>query len=119
MGYSSQRQNILLFLGAFEKVLLDQGFNVPSGAGVGAAVQVLPPIAARRSKRRQISSRYSACEIIRRSERAAPSNVGPVLYAGPGEMQFQGSIPARREFYLMRSGVGLKYVVIRMRRQIP
>ena len=39
MGYSSQRQNVLLFLAAFEKVLLDQGFRVPSGAGVGAAVQ--------------------------------------------------------------------------------
>jgi alanine-glyoxylate transaminase / serine-glyoxylate transaminase / serine-pyruvate transaminase len=39
MGYSSQRQNVLLFLAAFEKVLLDQGFGVPSGAGVGAAVQ--------------------------------------------------------------------------------
>ena len=39
MGYSSQRQNILLFLAAFEKVLLDQGLRVPSGAGVGAAVQ--------------------------------------------------------------------------------
>jgi alanine-glyoxylate transaminase / serine-glyoxylate transaminase / serine-pyruvate transaminase len=39
MGYSSQRQNVLLFLAAFEKVLLDQGVRVPSGAGVGAAVQ--------------------------------------------------------------------------------
>jgi alanine-glyoxylate transaminase/serine-glyoxylate transaminase/serine-pyruvate transaminase len=39
MGYSSQRNNVLLFLGAFEKVLLDQGHRVPSGAGVGAAVQ--------------------------------------------------------------------------------
>ena len=39
MGYSSQRQNVLLFLAALEKVLLDQGFRVPSGAGVGAAVQ--------------------------------------------------------------------------------
>jgi alanine-glyoxylate transaminase / serine-glyoxylate transaminase / serine-pyruvate transaminase len=39
MGYSSQRTNVLLFLAAFEKVLLDQGFRVPSGAGVGAAVQ--------------------------------------------------------------------------------
>ena len=39
MGYSSQRQNVLLFLAALEKVLLDQGFRVPTGAGVGAAVQ--------------------------------------------------------------------------------
>jgi alanine-glyoxylate transaminase/serine-glyoxylate transaminase/serine-pyruvate transaminase len=39
MGYSSQRANVLLFLGAFEKVLLDQGYRVGSGAGVGAAVQ--------------------------------------------------------------------------------
>jgi alanine-glyoxylate transaminase / serine-glyoxylate transaminase / serine-pyruvate transaminase len=38
MGYSSQRQNVLLFLAAFEKVLLDQGVRVASGAGVGAAV---------------------------------------------------------------------------------
>jgi len=29
----------LLFLAAFEKVLLDQGFRVPAGAGVGAAVE--------------------------------------------------------------------------------
>jgi alanine-glyoxylate transaminase/serine-glyoxylate transaminase/serine-pyruvate transaminase len=39
MGYSSQRTNVLLFLGAFEKVMLDQGHRLPSGAGVGAAVQ--------------------------------------------------------------------------------
>jgi alanine-glyoxylate transaminase / serine-glyoxylate transaminase / serine-pyruvate transaminase len=39
MGYSSQRTNVLLFLGAFEKVMLDQGHRVPSGAGVGAAVK--------------------------------------------------------------------------------
>jgi alanine-glyoxylate transaminase/serine-glyoxylate transaminase/serine-pyruvate transaminase len=39
MGYCSQRANVLLFLGAFEKVLLDQGYRVGSGAGVGAAVQ--------------------------------------------------------------------------------
>src|SRR5271170_2768228 len=49
MGYSSQRNNVLLFLAAFEKVLLDQGHRVPSGAGVGAAVQnysQLQPVAA-------------------------------------------------------------------------
>lgn len=39
MGYSSQKQNVLLLLAALEKVLLDQGLRVPSGAGVGAAVQ--------------------------------------------------------------------------------
>ncbi len=39
LGYSSQKQNVLLALAALEKVLLDQGFQVPSGAGVGAAVQ--------------------------------------------------------------------------------
>jgi alanine-glyoxylate transaminase/serine-glyoxylate transaminase/serine-pyruvate transaminase len=39
MGYTSQRSNALIFLAAFEKVLLDQGFRVPSGAGVGAAVK--------------------------------------------------------------------------------
>ena len=37
MGYSSQRNNVLLFLAALEKVLLDQGFHVPPGAGVLAA----------------------------------------------------------------------------------
>jgi alanine-glyoxylate transaminase/serine-glyoxylate transaminase/serine-pyruvate transaminase len=40
MGYSSQRNNVLLFLAAMEKVLLDQGFPVSAGAGVGAAVQM-------------------------------------------------------------------------------
>jgi alanine-glyoxylate transaminase/serine-glyoxylate transaminase/serine-pyruvate transaminase len=39
MGYSSQKDNVLLFLAALEKVLLDQGFGVPAGAGVGAAVR--------------------------------------------------------------------------------
>ncbi len=39
MGYSSQRGNVLKFLAALEKVLLDQGFHVPAGAGVGAAVR--------------------------------------------------------------------------------
>lgn len=39
MGYSSQKNNVLLFLAAFEKVLLDQGFHVSPGAGVGAAVR--------------------------------------------------------------------------------
>ncbi len=39
MGYSSQRGNVLKFLAALEKVLLDQGLQVPAGAGVGAAVR--------------------------------------------------------------------------------
>jgi len=39
MGYCSQKANVLLFLGAFEKILLDQGYRVGSGAGVGAAIQ--------------------------------------------------------------------------------
>ena len=38
MGYSSQKPNVLLFLAALEKCLIDQGFRVSSGAGVGAAV---------------------------------------------------------------------------------
>src|ERR1700747_2851014 len=36
MGYSSQKTNVLLFLSAFEKFLLDQDFRVPAGGG-GAA----------------------------------------------------------------------------------
>ena len=39
MGYCSQKPFVLLFLAALEKCLLDQGFRVPSGAGVGAAVK--------------------------------------------------------------------------------
>jgi alanine-glyoxylate transaminase/serine-glyoxylate transaminase/serine-pyruvate transaminase len=39
MGYCSQKANVLLFLAALEKTLLDQGFRVPSGVGVGAAVR--------------------------------------------------------------------------------
>jgi alanine-glyoxylate transaminase / serine-glyoxylate transaminase / serine-pyruvate transaminase len=39
MGFSSQKQNVLLLLAALEKVLLDQGFSLPAGAGVGAAVE--------------------------------------------------------------------------------
>ncbi len=41
MGYSSQRTNVLLFLAALEKVLLEQGFRTAPGAGVGAAVRAL------------------------------------------------------------------------------
>ncbi len=39
MGWSNQKNHVLLFLAAFEKCLLDHGFNVPSGAGVGAAIR--------------------------------------------------------------------------------
>src|SRR6266852_3138135 len=39
MGWSSQKTHVLLFLAALEKTLLDQGFRVASGAGVGAAVR--------------------------------------------------------------------------------
>ena len=46
MGFCSQKNHVLLFLAAFEKVLLDQGFHVPAGAGVGAAVRTyLQPVA--------------------------------------------------------------------------
>ena len=39
MGYSSQNTNVLLFLAALEKALLDQGHGVPAGAGVAAAIR--------------------------------------------------------------------------------
>src|SRR2546425_8074960 len=39
MGYCSQKPFVLLFLAALEKCLLDQGFRVPSGTGVGAAIR--------------------------------------------------------------------------------
>jgi (S)-ureidoglycine-glyoxylate aminotransferase len=37
MGYSSQRQNVLLFLDTLERVLLDQGMKLSVGAGIAAA----------------------------------------------------------------------------------
>ena len=40
MGYSSQKNNVLLFLAALENVLLDQGFPVPAGSGVAAAIHI-------------------------------------------------------------------------------
>jgi alanine-glyoxylate transaminase/serine-glyoxylate transaminase/serine-pyruvate transaminase len=40
MGYSSQRGNVLLFLAALERVLVSQGYRVPAGAGVAAAVRM-------------------------------------------------------------------------------
>jgi alanine-glyoxylate transaminase/serine-glyoxylate transaminase/serine-pyruvate transaminase len=39
MGYCSQKSNVLLFLSVFEKVMLDQGFRMPAGTGVAAAVR--------------------------------------------------------------------------------
>lgn len=39
MGYSCQETNVLLFLAALEKTLLDQGFRLPAGAGVAAALR--------------------------------------------------------------------------------
>jgi alanine-glyoxylate transaminase/serine-glyoxylate transaminase/serine-pyruvate transaminase len=39
MGYSCQETNVLLFLAGFEKTLLDQGFRLPAGAGVAAALR--------------------------------------------------------------------------------
>jgi len=38
MGYSSQRANVLLFLDALERILLDQGMKLAVGAGIAAAV---------------------------------------------------------------------------------
>jgi alanine-glyoxylate transaminase/serine-glyoxylate transaminase/serine-pyruvate transaminase len=38
MGHCSQKPYVLLFLAALGKVLLDQGFRLPTGAGVAAAV---------------------------------------------------------------------------------
>jgi alanine-glyoxylate transaminase / serine-glyoxylate transaminase / serine-pyruvate transaminase len=37
MGYSSQRGNVLLFLAALERILLDQGMKLSPGAGIAAA----------------------------------------------------------------------------------
>jgi (S)-ureidoglycine-glyoxylate aminotransferase len=38
MGYSAQRQNVLLGLAALESVLRREGFRTPAGAGVEAAL---------------------------------------------------------------------------------
>ena len=38
MGYSCQKANVLLFLAALEKTLLDQGLRLPAGAGVAAGI---------------------------------------------------------------------------------
>ena len=39
MGYCAQKANVLLLLGAMEKVMLDQGARVPAGAGLAAAAR--------------------------------------------------------------------------------
>ncbi|MEQ1473786.1 MAG: aminotransferase class V-fold PLP-dependent enzyme, partial [Candidatus Acidiferrum sp.] len=39
MGHCSQKPNVLLFLAALEKILLEMGFRVAEGAGVGAAIR--------------------------------------------------------------------------------
>ena len=54
MGYVSQSKNVLLFLAALEKVLLENGFHVGSGAGVGAAIRsyAQPELAAGAASRR-------------------------------------------------------------------
>ena len=39
MGYVSQSKNVLLFLATLEKVLLEHGFHLGSGAGVAAAIR--------------------------------------------------------------------------------
>ncbi|HVB35553.1 MAG TPA: alanine--glyoxylate aminotransferase family protein [Patescibacteria group bacterium] len=38
MGYTSRQRNVLLLLAALEKALTDQGYRVPAGAGVAAAI---------------------------------------------------------------------------------
>jgi aspartate aminotransferase-like enzyme len=40
MGYSSQRQNVLLFLDVLERILLDMGMKLSVGAGIAAAAGV-------------------------------------------------------------------------------
>jgi aspartate aminotransferase-like enzyme len=39
MGYCSQKPNVLLFLAAMEKILLEMGLHVPEGGGVAAAIR--------------------------------------------------------------------------------
>ncbi len=39
MGYCSQKANVLLFLSALEKTLLEKNFKLPAGAGVAAAIR--------------------------------------------------------------------------------
>jgi alanine-glyoxylate transaminase/serine-glyoxylate transaminase/serine-pyruvate transaminase len=39
MGYCSQKNNVLLFLAALEKIMLELGLGIPEGAGVAAAIR--------------------------------------------------------------------------------
>ncbi|MDP6042962.1 MAG: alanine--glyoxylate aminotransferase family protein [Dehalococcoidales bacterium] len=41
MGHSSTAENVLLFLSVLEKLLVEEGYSLPAGAGVVAAVQRL------------------------------------------------------------------------------
>lgn len=41
MGYSSTEENVLLFLSALEKLLVEEGYSLEAGAGVTAATQNL------------------------------------------------------------------------------
>ena len=41
MGYSSSVENVLLILSALERQLAAQGYKVPSGAGIAAAIEAL------------------------------------------------------------------------------
>lgn len=41
MGHSSTQENVLLLLGALEKLLSEEGFSMEAGAGVSAALRVL------------------------------------------------------------------------------
>ncbi len=40
MGYSSSKNNVLMFLGALESVLTSEGYSLKGGAGVGAANRI-------------------------------------------------------------------------------
>jgi alanine-glyoxylate transaminase / serine-glyoxylate transaminase / serine-pyruvate transaminase len=44
MGYSSQRENVLQFLDALERILLDQGMKLPAGAGSAAAANTFAEV---------------------------------------------------------------------------
>jgi len=41
MGYSSSRENVLLFLSVLEKLLTEAGYKMSAGAGIAAAIQSL------------------------------------------------------------------------------
>lgn len=41
MGDSSTKENVLLFLSAFERILADEGFHADPGAGIAAAIKSL------------------------------------------------------------------------------